>query len=126
MKRRPATILCLAALTFGLTAGMAVAATPEIGAQYWWKKPPLCVDDYKVIDDLSDAAAKNDNEGFSELLQQHQMSVPSGTHVRILNVDVWRNDVDVRVTSTDSPLYGERIFCMLPHADTGNALVRIQ
>jgi hypothetical protein len=95
---------------------------PQIGDEYWFKIHPICLDDYKAFDTLADAEVKHDNEGVAQVLGDHGVDIGSGTHVRILNVDVFRSDVDVRVTSTDSNHYGEEIYCFIPPNDSGQPM----
>jgi hypothetical protein len=86
---------------------------PTVGDEYTFRYAPLCVDDYKVFDKISEAQAKNDDEGAAEFLQGHEVDVTAGTRVRVLNSDIFRSDVDVRVTSTDSDAYGEEMYCLV-------------
>lgn len=95
---------------------------PQIGEQYWFKIHPLCLDDYKAFDTLASAEVKHDTEGEEQVLADHGVDIGSGTHVRILNVDIFRSDVDVRVTSTDSEHYGEEIYCFIPPNDGGQPM----
>jgi hypothetical protein len=95
-------------------SALAADPIPTIGDVYWLKTRPLCLDDYKQFDGLTDAAVKHDDEGEAQIIAQHGVNVPSGTHVRILNVDIFRSDVDVRVVSGDSDHYGEEIYCLIP------------
>lgn len=110
------------ALVGALTTGARADNTPTVGDVYWLKTRPLCLDDFKVFDALTDAEIKHDDEGASQLIGQHGVDIPSGTHVRILNVDIFRSDVDVRVVSTDSDHYGEEIYCFVPPNSGGQPM----
>ena len=65
---------------------------------------------------------KRDNEGTKQVLSEHGVDIGSGTHVRILNVDIFRSDVDVRVVSSDSNHYGEEIYCFVPPNSGGQPM----
>jgi hypothetical protein len=95
---------------------------PTIGDEYWFKIHPMCLNDYKSFDALADAEVKRDQEGAAQVLMEHGVDIGSGTHVRILNVDIFRSDVDVRVTSTDSDHYGEEIYCFIPPNSGGQPM----
>ncbi len=98
------------------------SSTPIVGDEYWFRIHPLCLDDYHAFDALADANDKHDREGVAQLLMEHGVDIGSGTHVRILNVDVLRSDVDVRVTSTNSDHYGEEIYCYIPQDSNGQSM----
>ncbi len=95
---------------------------PTTGDVYWLKTRPLCLDDYHAFDELTNAEVKHDDEGASQVFSAHGVDVPSGTHVRILNVDIFRSDVDVRVVSTDSDHYGQEIYCFIPPNSGGQPM----
>lgn len=116
--------IAVVALVAAFVAPVAASADniPTVGDVYWLKTRPLCLDDYHAFDALADARAKNDEEGDGQIILSHEVDIPSGTHVRILNVDIYRSDVDVRVTSTDSDHYGDEIYCFIPPNSGGQPM----
>lgn len=96
---------------------------PTVGDVYLLKaKRPLCLDDFKAFDELDNAEVKHDNEGASQILVEHEVNIPSGTRVRILNVDIFRSDVDVRVVSAGSDHFGDEIYCFIPPNSGGQPM----
>jgi len=115
--------LCCLALGLAVFPAAAIAdSIPTVGDVYWFKTRPLCLDDYHAFDALTNAEVKHDNEGAAGILAEHGVDIGSGTHVRILNVDIFRSDVDVRVVSSNSEHYGERIYCFIPPNSGGQPM----
>ena len=76
-----------------------------------------CADDLNSIDAAIEAASKNDNDGWKQALAEHSVPVSPGDHILVLNYDIFKGILDVRLRS--GPNEGERAYCLAGEKNNG-------
>jgi ABC-type oligopeptide transport system substrate-binding subunit len=96
------------------------AFPPMIGAKYLTGKPhtpDICSTSDNAMNQALDALGKNDTEGAEQALAGTMISINPGTKVLILNYDILKGVVDMRIYSGDQE--GTRVYCEIGTEDDG-------
>jgi hypothetical protein len=91
-----------------------------IGSRYVTGRPStavLCSTDDDAVNRAEDALAKNDQEGAEEALAGSLISVAPRTTILVLNYDMFRGVLDMRIYSGANA--GTRAYCVVGNDNNG-------
>jgi len=93
---------------------------PQVGSQYVTGKGVsrvVCTKDDDALNRALDARSKNDKEGAEQALGDSVIAVAPGTTVRILNYDILKDVVDMRLRTGENA--GMRVYCEVGDQNNG-------
>jgi hypothetical protein len=93
---------------------------PQVGSQYVIGKGVsrvICTNDDDALNKALDALGKNDKDGAEQALGDSVIAVAPGTTILILNYDLFKGVVDMRVRTGENA--GSRVYCEVGNDNNG-------